>query len=96
MVVAMGVVDEDGTLLEGYNVTGATWDPSGARYLVQLTGITFDYTASRHYVVQITPWAIHLPPTYFHGSGYLEVSFYNVDIHQNISAAFSFMVLECP
>ena len=96
MIVAMGVVDQDGTLLEGYNVTSSTWDSSGGRYLVQLTGITFDYSASRHYVVQITPWAVHLPPTYFHGSGSLEVSFYNTDTHQNTSAAFSFMVLECP
>jgi len=98
MIVASGVIFYDGTVKQGYHITSCSWDASGSRYLIQLTGITFDYAAVLHYVVLVTPTAyIGIEATY-NGTaeGLLQVVLAKGDADGDVmlSDTFSFMVLD--
>ena len=92
MIVAMGVVLPNGTLVQSYNVTSCVWDAGNSEYLIQLTGITFDMT---DYVVLVTPaGSAGFSWFYIDMSGSLAIGF--TANPQYVQCMFSFVVLECP
>ena len=86
MIVAMGFVDYDGNLSQGYNVTSATWD--GTYYRITLKGITY-----ADQVTVVTPFfntlAFH---QYTSSGGQLLVAMH--DGNSFVKCGFSFMVLD--
>ena len=86
MIVAMGFVDLDGNLSQGYNVTSATWD--GTYYRITLKGITY-----AGQVTVVTPFfntlAFH---QYTSSGGQLLVAMHNGNSF--VKCGFSFMVLD--
>ena len=86
MIVAMGFVDYDGNLSQGYNVTSATWD--GTYYRITLKGITY-----AGQVTVVTPFfntlAFH---QYTSSGGQLLVAMHNGSSF--VKCGFSFMVLD--
>jgi hypothetical protein len=95
MIVAMGYVEGDGTLIEGYKVTSCSWNNTYLYYDIALTGIT--YTVSG-YVTVITPQTGFNVDRFAYdvgAGGHLQVRFYS-QTPSNIQSSFSFMVLQCP
>jgi hypothetical protein len=93
MIVAMGAINLDGSIANGYNVDNCTWKASWVCYEITLTGVTYTYD---NYVTLITPTN---SPRCFGGygsaSGKLYVYLYNID-GTEIQGYFSFMVLKAP
>jgi hypothetical protein len=96
MIVAMGLIDANGSVVQGYNVTSVTWDVVNEVYIIELTGIEFQIS---DFVVLVTPAAYAgIWPTYTimpEYPGRLVVAMM-VSGLVDVSASFSFMVLECP
>ena len=91
MIVAMGVVGQDGSLLEGYNVTSSQLDSGVPAYRITLTGISYNHL---NYVTQVTPLGPFLYADYSSYSGELIV--YVCNNSGATVASFSFMILQCP
>ena len=90
LIVAMGSISQDGTILEGYNVDNVTWD--GSWYHITLTGIT--YTGAG-YVTLVTPyWNTIATPVYGSSGGKLIVAFY--DPMDAVQCGFDFIVMAIP
>ncbi len=90
MIVACGVVDQPGTLNQGYNVTSVTWDASNLWWEVQLTGI--DYSLW-DYVTVVS--SFEGPAAHASADGKLLVMVYNFN-GAKIKQGFSFIVLATP
>ncbi|MBN2098644.1 MAG: collagen-like protein [Dehalococcoidia bacterium] len=92
MIVAMGVVDIDGNLVSGYNVTSSVWNDAGAMDYYE---ITLKVTYTTEYVTVVTPFWNTLPyHAYGASGGKLVVAMY--EYSNWVKCGFSFMVLECP
>ena len=92
MMVAMGVVGQDGSLLKGYNVTSSELDSNVPAYTITLTGINYNHL---NYVTQVTPHGPFLFADYSSYSGDLIVFVCSSSGGATV-ASFSFMVLEVP
>ena len=92
MIVAMGVVYQNGTLGQGYNVTSSAWNDVYQWYEITLTGIT--YTGA--YVTLVTPgMANGVGAVYSGQSGKLIVRILD-GTPAIMKDDFSFVVLQCP
>jgi hypothetical protein len=91
MIVAMGVVGQDGSLLQGYNVTSSQLDSGVPAYRITLTGISYNHL---NYVTQVTPLGPFLYADYSSYSGELIV--YVCNNSGATVGSFSFMILQCP
>jgi hypothetical protein len=92
MIVAMGMVNADGTLGQDYNVDSVTWDTVNSRYVIKLAGITYTHTA---YVTTVTVVDSAYTATYGADSGNLLVYLRNnTGVKQKYY--FSFVVLKAP
>jgi len=92
MIVAMGMVNADGSLGQDYNVDSVTWDSANSRYVIKLTGITYTYTG---YVTVVTSVDSAYTATYGADSGNLLVYLRNTaQVKQKYH--FSFVVLKAP
>jgi hypothetical protein len=93
MIVAMGVINSSGSVLQGYNVTGCTWNDTYDWYEITLTGISYFWTS---WVTSITPAAsVDCFAAFGSTSGKLTVHIFDSEGNP-IQSVFSFMVLECP
>lgn len=92
MIVAMGMVNADGSLGQDYNVDSVTWDATNSRYVVILTGITYTHTG---YVTMVTAVDSNYTATYGADNGNLVVLFRNTSAVKQ-RAHFSFVVLKAP
>jgi hypothetical protein len=93
MIVAMGSINTDATILRGYNVTSCIWNNINQRYEITLTGI---YYAAGNYVTTVTPCYL-----FGDSAGYSSTQGkLLVEIHDSAGNPtqgwFSFIVLECP
>ncbi len=94
MIVAMGTIDTDGTVLVGYNITNCVWDAADGRYNITLAGISYDWHS---YVTSITTPSY--PESYFTWGYDMQTFDLWVAMHDSNGVKqqpFSFMVLECP
>lgn len=92
MIVAMGMINSDGSTGQAYNVDSATWDAANSRYVIKLTGITYSHTA---YITVVTAVDSNYTATYGADNGNLTVFFRNTSgVKQKDH--FSFVVLEVP
>ena len=94
MIVAMGNVNTDGTVLRGYNVTSCIWNNTNQRYEITLTGINY---AAGNYVTTVTPCYLFGDSAGYSSStqGKLLVEILD-SAGKPTQGWFSFMVLECP
>jgi hypothetical protein len=100
MIVAMGTIDKDGTVVQGYNVAGVTlYIPFQYGYEVTLTGITYEPS---NYVTLVTPGPAAYPGTsnvtgcrFFSSNGKLRVSLLDEN-GDNVWGLFSFVILAVP
>lgn len=92
MIVAMGMVNADGTLGQNYNVDSVTWDTVNSRYVIKLTGINYTHTA---YVTTVTVVDSAYTATYGADSGNLLVYLRN-NAGAKQKYYFSFVVLKAP
>lgn len=92
MIVAMGMVNSDGSLSQAYNIDSVTWDATNSRYVIKLTGITFTHTA---YVTVVTAVDSNYTSTYGADNGNLVVFFRNTAGARQ-KDHFSFVVLKGP
>jgi hypothetical protein len=94
MIIAMGLVNADGTLVQGYNITNCELDPMSLYYRITLTGISYHWD---YYVTIVTPYAgsTHLHASFGHDmqSFDLVVSIFD-NSNQTAQGGFSFMVLD--
>lgn len=91
-VVAMGVVTEEGEIVQGYNVTEVVWDTAQRMYRVTLAGI--DYESSR-YVTVITPAGHNWSCGYGSRDNQLLVILY-AGARARERGGFSFIVFQVP
>ena len=90
MIVAMGMVNADGSLGQDYNVDSVTWDSANSRYVIKLTGITYTHTG---HVTMVTAVDSAYTATYGADSGNLLVYLRNTSgVKQKYH--FSFVVLK--
>jgi len=92
MIVAMGMVNSDGSLSQSYNVDSVTWDATNSRYVIKLTGISYTHTA---YVTLVTAVDQNYTATYGADNGNLVVFFRNTTAVRQ-KDHFSFVVLKAP
>jgi len=92
MIVAMGMVNADGSLGQAYNVDSVTWDAANSRYVIKLTGITYTHTT---YVTLVTGVDSNYTATYGADNGNLVVFFRNTSAVKQ-KDHFSFVVLKAP
>lgn len=93
MIVAMGTVDWDGNLLQGYSVTSVVWNETAyGRWEITLTGITYKRS---DYVTLVTPFFNTVVMShYLDSGGKLFVIMHNGSSY--VKCGFSFMVLAIP
>jgi hypothetical protein len=91
MIVAMGVVGQDGSLLQGYNVTSSELDSNVPAYRITLTGINYNHLS---YVTMVTPVGPFLYADYYSYAGDLTV--YVCNSSGATVAGFSFVILQVP
>jgi hypothetical protein len=95
MIVAMGCVDWEGNLIEGYNVSGCAWVDSPPYDRVEITFTNFTYAAGA-YVTTITPFFNRAAYPVFNSSGgKLHVVMFD-GAGQIVDCGFSFVILEFP
>jgi hypothetical protein len=89
MIVAMGNINSNGTILQGFNVTSVTW--TGHSYDIALTGITY---SSNDYVTLVT-MVQSGARTYYtsYASGHLFLNIYN-NLGESVQERFHFVVLD--
>lgn len=95
MIVAMGTIGEDGTILEGYNVTSCVFDNVTYVYTLTLTGIT--YTRLNYVTVVTIIDAVYGTETAAcsdDGAGKLTITIQDADFYYQLP--FSFIVLAVP
>ena len=92
MIVAMGMVNADGSLGQAYNIDSVTWDAANSRYVIKLTGITYTHTT---YVTLVTGVDSSYTATYGADNGNLVVFFRNTSAVKQ-KDHFSFVVLKAP
>lgn len=90
MIVAMGSIDREGTILEGYNVTSCIWNAAGVRYEIEITGVYYHFP---DYVTVVTAWGEPRIAAYGSGGGLLFILIHNT-AGTRIQSEFSFMVLD--
>lgn len=90
MIVAMGMVNSDASVSQDYNIDSVTWDATGLRYVIKLTGITYTHTA---YVTVVTGVDSNYTATYGAENGDLVVFFRNTSAVRQRDH-FSFVVLK--
>jgi hypothetical protein len=90
MIVAMGMVNADGSLGQDYNVDSVSWDAANSRYVIKLTGITYTHTG---FVTLVTGVDANYTATYAANNGNLTVCFRNTAGTKQ-QDHFSFVVLE--
>ena len=94
MIVAMGSVNMDGTLVSSYNVTSCVWNSIYQRYEIGLTGV--DYAVGS-YVTVVTPDYVFGDSAGYNSSTQGKLLVEILDSEGNPTQGwFSFMVLECP
>lgn len=95
MVVAMGIISSGGTVIQGYNVSEATWDDINERYSITLTGIDYD---SSQYVTVITTCSARTACGYGSVGNKLVVELVNGerDGERGGKGRFSFVVYQVP
>jgi len=95
LILAMGSVDWEGNLIEGYNVSGCPWADSPPYDRVEITFTNFSYAAGA-YVTIITPFFNRAAyPVYNSSGGQLHVVMFD-GAGQIVDCGFSFMILEFP
>jgi hypothetical protein len=93
MIVAMGTVNTDASLLSKYNITGCVWNGNSQRYEINLTNI--NYTTG-NYVTVVTPdyyWGASAGYTSSQGKLLVEI---RNSAGNPIQGYFSFVVLKAP
>jgi hypothetical protein len=90
MIVAMGNIKQDLTILQGYQVDNVTWDAGQLWYDIALTGIDFN---NSNYVTVVTPVFPGGGASYNSAGGHLIVTVLN-DVGNRVQYGFSFMVLD--
>lgn len=91
MMVAMGVINSNGGVLQGYNVAGCTWNDTYDWYEITLTGISYFWTG---WVTSITPAAgVDCFAGFGSVSGKLTVHIFDSEGNP-MQSVFSFMVLD--
>ena len=100
MIVAMAVIDDDGTgpiIRTNYNVNSCVWHSTYHQYWIQLTGMTFYH---RNYVVQVTPQVTPLMDAcrvcYYDSPELGLVVWLIDDAGTSVQGGFSFVVLKSP
>lgn len=95
LILAMGCVDWDGNLIQGYNVASCAWVDSPSYDRVEITFTSFSYAAGA-YVTMITPFFNRSAyPVYGGADGKLHVVMFD-DTGAIVDCGFSFMILEFP
>jgi len=89
MIVAMGHVYQEGTILQGYNVTSCTWNGANSHYEVTITGISYVYT---DYVTVVTCLGNYYGSS-TSSDGKLIVEVYNYE-GANVQGSFYFVVFD--
>jgi hypothetical protein len=92
MIVAMGSIDMDGTVLRGYNVTGCIWNAIYQRYEITLEGVNY---GAGSYVTVVTPDYLFGNSAGYNSStqGKLLVEIHN-SAGNHVQGYFSFMVMD--
>jgi hypothetical protein len=91
MIVAMGVINSNGGVLQEYNVAGCTWNDTYDWYEITLTGISYFWT---DWVTSITPAAsVDCFAGFGSTSGKLTVHIFDSEGNP-MQSVFSFMVLD--
>jgi len=93
MIVAMGLIDNDGTVIQGYNITSCEWDAPGQHYHIALTGITYHWDYYVTMVTAISSTGMHASFGYDMQSFALVVAIYD-NTNNTTQGPFSFMVLD--
>jgi hypothetical protein len=92
MIVAMGLIDDDATVIQGYNVASATWNDTSDRYEITFTNIA-DYLYT-DWVTLVTPFG-YTNMTASYGSGGISLFVQVFDAAGvKTQGEFSFMVLD--
>jgi len=93
MIVAMGAIGESGAIDYGFNVDSCAWDSNHCRYLIALSGISYECNS---FVTIITPtFSAARGAGYGSTGGRLSVQIYD-ECGSKIQNSFSFMVLKAP
>ena len=93
MIVAMGLIDNDGTVIQGYNITSCEWDAPGQNYHIALTGISYHWDYYVTMVTAISSTGMHASFGYDMQSFALVVAIYD-NTNNTTQGPFSFMVLD--
>jgi len=93
MIVAMGLIDNDGTVIQGYNITSCEWDAPGQNYHIALTGISYHWDYYVTMVTAISSTGMHASFGYDMQSFALVVTIYD-NTNNMTQGPFSFMVLD--
>ncbi|MDM8000461.1 MAG: hypothetical protein QUS33_10800 [Dehalococcoidia bacterium] len=95
LILAMGCVDWEGNLIEGYNVADCAWVESPSYDRVEITFTNLTYAAGA-YVTIVTPFFNTAAyPVYNSSGGKLHVVMFDGMGH-SVNCGFSFMILEFP
>jgi hypothetical protein len=92
LVVAMGTVQADSTLMEEYGVDSVTWDPVEERYVIVLTGISY---SDRYYPTLVSAYGTGAIISYSTFGSNLRVGITNLS-GTPIQRKFNFVVFEFP
>jgi hypothetical protein len=92
LVVAMGTVQADSTLMEGYGVDSVTWDAVEERYVIVLTGISY---SDRYYPTLVSAYGTGAIISYSLYGSNLMVRITNLS-GTPIQRKFNFVVFEFP
>ncbi len=92
MIVAMGTVQSNGTLMEGYGVDSVNWDAVEERYVIVLTGISY---SDRYYPTSVSAYGTGAIISYSLYSSNLMVHITNLS-GTPIQRKFNFVVFEFP
>jgi len=91
MIVAMGSIAANGSIVEGYNVNSCVWNDTEEGWYE----ITLDVYYTSVYVTLVTPfWSYRIFPAYGAREGKLVVILYDDYTSSYLQSPFSFMVLD--
>ena len=92
MIVAMGTISADGTLLQEYNVDSVVWDDYWKRWEVELTGINY---SGGDYVTLVAAYATDSSCSHGSVSGLLTINVHH-STGSGVKRGASFVVLKVP
>jgi hypothetical protein len=95
MIVAMGNINTNGTVSQGYHIANCTWNAANNWYVITLAGISYDYLSYVTLVSAAGPSNSSYTAQYGSASNNLIV-WLSDDAGNPVQFSFSFMVLETP